>query len=138
MKADDGNGGADTIAVTINVTDVDEKSAKPAKPTLAAVTDSSTTLEASWTEPGLNGGPAITGYAVQYREGTGGTWTDFAHSGTAVTTTITGLTARHGVPGAGAGEERRDPERLVGPLGRGAHQCGGAAGTGTWWWARLR
>ena len=30
---------------------------------------------------------------MQYREGTTGTWMDFTHSDTAITTTITGLTA---------------------------------------------
>ena len=92
VKADDDNGGTATIAVTIDVTDADEKSAKPDKPTLAAVSGSSTSLTATWTKPGLNGGPDITGYDVQYREGSG-TWMDFAHTGTAVTTTVTGLTA---------------------------------------------
>ena len=93
VTADDGNGGTDTIAVTINVTDVNEKSATPAKPTLAAVDGSSTTLTASWEKPDLDGGPDITGYALQYRAGAAGSWEDFAHGDTAVTTTITGLTA---------------------------------------------
>ena len=110
VKADDDNGGTATIAVTIDVTDADEKSAKPDKPVLAAVSGSSTSLTATWTKPGLNGGPDITGYDVQYRAGATGTWD--------------GLRARrhgnhhdhhradggHVLPGAGAGEERRDPE----------------------------
>ena len=93
VKADDGNGSTDTIAVTIDVTDVNEKSAKPAKPTLAKVTGSSTTLTASWTKPDLNGGPDIAGYDVEYKVSTASSWEGFAHSGTATTTTITGLTA---------------------------------------------
>ena len=93
VTADDGNGGTDTIAVTINVTDVNEKSATPAKPTLAAVDGSSTTLTASWEKPDLDGGPDITGYVLQYRAGTTGNWEDFTITGTAVTATITGLTA---------------------------------------------
>ena len=36
VNVDDGNGGTDTTAVTIDITDVAEKSAKPDKPTLAA------------------------------------------------------------------------------------------------------
>ena len=92
VKASDGTASA-TIAVTIDVTDVNEKSAKPDKPTLAAVTGSSTSLTATWTKPDLNGGPDIAGYDLQYRVGTTGTWMDFAHSDTAVTTTVTGLTA---------------------------------------------
>ena len=93
VKADDGNGGTDTIAVTIDVTDADEKSAKPDKPVLAAVSGSSTSLTATWTKPDLNGGPDITGYDLQYKVNTATTWEDFTHTGTAVTTTITGLTA---------------------------------------------
>ena len=92
VKASDGTASA-TIAVTIDVTDVTEQPAKPDKPTLAAVTGSSTSLTATWTKPDLDGGPDITGYALEYREGATGTWTSFAHSGTAITTTITGLTA---------------------------------------------
>ena len=93
VKADDGNGGTDTIEVNIALLDADEKSAKPDKPTLAAVAGSSTSLTATWEKPDLDGGPDIAGYDLQYREGTTGTWEDFAHSDTAVTTTITGLTA---------------------------------------------
>ena len=93
VKADDGNGGTDTIEVNIALLDADEKSAKPDKPMLAKVTGSSTSLTATWTKPGLDGGPDITGYAVEYREGTTGTWTAFAHTGSGLTTTITGLTA---------------------------------------------
>ena len=64
VKASDGTASA-TIAVTIDVTDVNEKSAKPDKPTLAKVTGSSTSLAATWTKPDLNGGPDIAGYAVR-------------------------------------------------------------------------
>ena len=92
VKADDGNDATDTIAVTISVTDVAEQPSKPAAPTVSAVSGSATSLTASWSAPGLNGGPALTGYEVQYRAGSG-TWTDFGHTGTAVTTTITGLMA---------------------------------------------
>ena len=92
-KAADGRGGTDTIDVAIALLDDNtEKSAKPAKPTLEKVSGSSTTLDATWEKPDLNGGPDIAGYAVQYRQ-TGGSWRNFAHSGTGVTTTITGLTA---------------------------------------------
>ena len=96
VKATSGTGTREMTAtqtITVTVTDADEKSAKPDKPTLAKVTGSSTSLTATWTKPDLDGGPEITGYEVQYREGTTGDWEDFAHSDTAVTTTITGLTA---------------------------------------------
>ena len=91
VKADDGRDSV-TLAVTIRLTDVAERPAKPAPPTLSPISGSSTSLMASWVKPGRNGGPDITGYNVQYREGDGA-WTDFAHDGTGVSTTITGLTA---------------------------------------------
>ena len=90
VKASDGADSA-TVDVTINLRDVDEQPDKPAKPTLAAVSGSATSLDASWTELGRNGGPAITGYEVEYREGTSGNWVNFTHSGAGVTRTITGL-----------------------------------------------
>ena len=90
VKASDGTARA-TIAVRINLRDVAEQPDTPAKPTLAAVSGSTTRLVASWTEPGLNGGPAINGYEVEYREGTSGNWVNFTHSGAGVTRTITGL-----------------------------------------------
>ena len=92
VNVDDGNDGTDTTAVTIDLTDVPEQPARPGRPRLSTVRDSATTLSAIWKEPSLNGGPAITGYDLQYREGTGGEWTDFEHTGTAVRTTVTGLT----------------------------------------------
>ena len=93
VKASDGTASA-TIAVRINLRDVAEQSDTPAKPTLAAVSGSTTRLVASWTEPGLNEGPAINGYEVEYREGMSGTWTfGVRTTGTTTTTTIDGLTA---------------------------------------------
>ena len=92
-KIEDGFGGSDTVRVSISVTDVEEQSDTPAKPALAKVTGSSTSLAATWAEPGLNGGPAIAGYNLAYRVSPDGDWTDFAHTGTAVTATVTGLTA---------------------------------------------
>ena len=92
VRASDGTASA-TIDVEITVTDEDEQPDTPAKPTLAAVSGSSTTLTATWVKPDLNDGPDITDYNVQFRQGTSGTWLNFSHPGTAVTTTLTGLTA---------------------------------------------
>ena len=92
VKVTDGTA-SPTVAVAITVTDVDEKSVTPAKPTLAAVSGSTDSLDASWTKPGLNGGPDITGYGVEYRVSTATAWETFTHSGAGVTRTITGLTA---------------------------------------------
>ena len=87
----DGEGGTDTIGVTISVTDVNEKPATPGAPTVAATSNTTTSLDVSWTAPGLNGGPALTGYEVRYR--ISGSWIDWTHSGTGTSATITGLTA---------------------------------------------
>ena len=92
VKASDGTDSA-TLAVTIGLTDVAEQSARPAKPRLSPVRGSTTSLAARWTRPGLNGGPAITGYDVQYREAPAGGWMEWPHGDATVTTTITGLTA---------------------------------------------
>ena len=87
----------DSIVVTINLTDVDEQPDRPDKPTVTAVSGS-TSLDVSWTEPGLNGGPAITGYQLRYDSRPSPTdfWetaVDWPHTGTTTTTTITGLAA---------------------------------------------
>ena len=79
-----------TQAVTVTVTDVAEPPDAPGVPTISAITATGFTV--SWVAAS-NTGPAITGYAVQYREGTSGTWTDAGHTGTGPSVTLTGLTA---------------------------------------------
>jgi len=78
-----------TQTLTITVTNVPPPG-KPAAPTVTVA--SHTSLTATWTAP-TNTGPAIRGYDVQYRKGTTGNFTAWPHTDTAVTTTITGLTA---------------------------------------------
>ena len=82
-----------TQAITVTVADVNERSAKPAKPTLAAVEGSTTSLAASWTKPDLDGGPDITDYDVRFREGTSGGWTEVTHDGDGRIGTLAGLEA---------------------------------------------
>ncbi len=93
VRATDPHDASDVIVVIINVTNVPEKPATPAAPTVSAPDGSTTTLLATWTAPDLNGGPPLTGYDVQYRQGTDGVWTDWPHTGTDTTTTITPLAA---------------------------------------------
>ena len=88
VRAQDGKGGSATISVTITLTDENEPPGRPAAPT---VTASSNSLSLRWTAPG-NTGPTISDYDVQYRA-TGGSFTDWPHTGTNTNTTITGLTA---------------------------------------------
>ena len=78
-----------TQTLTITVTDVPPPG-KPAAPTVTVA--SHTSVSVTWTAP-TNTGPAINEYNVQYRAGTTGTFTPWPHTGTAKTTTITGLTA---------------------------------------------
>ena len=90
-----------TEPIMVTVLNVREQPAKPTKPTLAAVANSTTSLRVNWTKPDLNGGPEITGYNVAYREyvtGTDGEWTALEDTAledsvTALTAIITGLSA---------------------------------------------
>ena len=63
VTASDGEGGAESIHVSIVVTNVSEPPARPGKPT---VTGGFEQLEVSWSAP-ENPGPAITDYDVRYR-----------------------------------------------------------------------
>ena len=93
VKADDSNGGSDTIAVTINVDNEVEKPVAPAIPTVTATSGSTTSLDVSWPAPANTGRPPITGYKVEYRPGVSGNWLTHAHTGTGTTATIASLTA---------------------------------------------
>ena len=78
-----------TQTITVTVTDVaGEAPGKPDAPDVSAASVSSLTV--SWSAP-ANAGPAIDDYDVQYREGTGGSWSDGGHTGTATTATLSGL-----------------------------------------------
>ena len=88
----------DTIAVTINVTDVNEPPAAPTAPTVAQNSTTPTTkLDVSWTAPTNTGKPAINDYDVQYRKSGDSTWTEWNASperpAQHASATITGLTA---------------------------------------------
>ena len=91
VTASDEHSGSGSVAVTINVTDVNEP---PSAPTgLSVSAQGATVLRATWVAPGNGGKPDISGYDVQYRQGTSGTWSAHTHSGTAVTADIGSLTA---------------------------------------------
>ncbi len=91
LKAEDDNGGSDTLAVTITVTDVEEPPGRPAAPSVTAVDGSPTSLEVNWTAPS-NTGPAIDNYDLRYREGTSGAWTNGPQNVSGASATIPGLT----------------------------------------------
>ena len=93
VSVSDGNGGSDSIGVTITVTDVNEQPGRPAAPSVGATANSHTSLDVSWTAPGLNGGPALTGYHLQYRQGTSGSFTNGPQNVSGTSAMIAGLTA---------------------------------------------
>ncbi|MCY3851985.1 MAG: fibronectin type III domain-containing protein, partial [Gammaproteobacteria bacterium] len=93
IKADDGNGGTDTVAVTISLTDVNEPPAAPAAPTVSATSGSSTSLDVNWTAPANAGRPAISNYDLQYRAGTTGAFTAGPQDVAGTSSAITGLAA---------------------------------------------
>ena len=72
VRAEDDQGGSNTIEVTINLIDEQEPPETPASPSVSAA--SSTSLTVTWAEPATTG-PDIDGYDVQYREGDSGNFT---------------------------------------------------------------
>ena len=91
LKADDGNGGSDTLAVTIAITDVIEPPGRPASPSVTAVDGTPTSLSVNWTAPS-NTGPDIDNYDLRYREGTSGSWTNGPQNVSGTSSTIGSLT----------------------------------------------
>ena len=76
IRVVDDNGGADTIDVTVNVTNNSgEMPLAPAVPTVTTTPGDQMSLDVNWTAPDNSGRPTITGYDLQYRMGTAGGWT---------------------------------------------------------------
>ena len=92
VKADDSNGGTDTITVTITITDVTEAPGRPAPPTVSATSGSTTSLDVSWSPP-TNTGPAIDNYDLRYQKTTESNWTNGPQNQTAITAPIGSLDA---------------------------------------------
>ena len=85
----------------------------PPAPDAPVVTETSTTsVTVSWTAPATDG-PAITSYDLRYRPGSEGAFTDGPQDVTDTSATIDGLSPRHGIRGAGAGQQRRGRRGLV-------------------------
>ncbi len=78
------------LPLVVTVTDMPEKPGKPAKPTVTAVTNSVTKLDVSWNPPD-NTGPPISGYNVQYKKSTAGSFTDISGDITTVSKRLTSL-----------------------------------------------
>ena len=89
VRVEDGQGGSNTIEVTINLTDQQEQPGIPDAPGVSAA--SSTSLSVTWDEP-ANTGPDVNDYDVQYREGDTGGFRSWTHNSADRTATITGRT----------------------------------------------
>ena len=68
----DGHGATDAVRVRITLTEENEPPVAPPRPTVRATEETSTSLDVSWNAPDNAGRPLITGYVVQYREGSSG------------------------------------------------------------------
>ena len=82
-----------TVEQAFAVRVIDDNRESPGTPDAPRVTLAlDTSLTVGWDEP-ENPGPPITGYDVQYREGTSGFFINAPHEGTGRTATLTGLEA---------------------------------------------
>ena len=88
VRVEDGQGGSNTIAVRINLSDQQERPGTPDAPAVAAA--SSTSLEVTWDAP-ANTGPDINDYDVQYRQGDSGGFRPWTHNSADRSATITTL-----------------------------------------------
>ena len=91
IKVSDGTA-SDTVAVTINLTDVNEPPSAPAAPVVSATSGSTTSLDVNWGPP-ANTGPAITSYDLQYRAGSSGGFTAGPQNVTGTSASIPNLVA---------------------------------------------
>ena len=89
--ATDIHGGIDTIAYSIAVGDAAEPPAKPDAPTVTATPGSTDSVDVSWAAPANTGNPPITGYDLQYRQGTSGNWTNGPQNVDTTSASIPGL-----------------------------------------------
>ena len=93
VKADDNNGGTDTVTVTIDLTDINEPPGMVVSRSVPMTTsDGTITLSVTWTPP-PNTGPAIESYDLQYREAGTNDWFAGPQNVTGSSTTITDLPA---------------------------------------------
>ena len=94
VRVVDGNGGADTIDVTVNVNNNSgETPLAPAAPTVTPSSGSPTSLDVNWVAPANTGRPAITGYDLRYKVLGPAPWTDGPQNVSGTSASIAGLTA---------------------------------------------
>ena len=122
LTVTDGNGGTDSIAVTLNVEDQDEPPLAPNAPTVTATSGSATSLDVSWMVPTNTGRPTISNYDLQYQKTTESTWTNGPQNATSTSAAIGSLDA---------GTAYRVQVRATNPEGDGPWSGSGSGTTGT-------
>ena len=91
VKADDRNGGTAAIAVTIQIDNLSEPPLAPEVRSVTGVAGGSDSLAVSWERPDNTGRPAISGYQLRYRTGSGA-WSDpLSFAASATSATVSGL-----------------------------------------------
>ena len=96
VTAHDGGTGRTTIEVMVELEDLAEPPVAPAAPAVTAPEPtrqpaSWTELELAWQAPDNTGRPAIAGYDVRWRAGSGGAWTDGPQDLTETAARLAGL-----------------------------------------------
>ena len=90
VQVRDDRGGADSLALKVNIADVDERPGQPAPPWVFSTVEDTMSLDVRWSAPDADGGPAISGYDVQYRTDADAEWVDHVpDAGSAATGTRT-------------------------------------------------
>ena len=91
VAVNDGHGGTDAIAISVDVTDENEPPSAPAAPGVTTVRDSVTSLKVSWQAPDNAGRPPIAHYDVRYQPYGTGRWTNGPQGETGTVATIDNL-----------------------------------------------
>ena len=123
VTADDSRGGVAHASVTIHVNDLDEPPPSPAAPTVAPTVGESDSLEVSWIAPDARGRPALSGYELRYRAGSGA-WAGRNHAGTGILATLDRLESDTRYEVQVRAHNHEGTERLV-AVGRGLDQLAG-------------
>ena len=89
VRADDGEGGTDTIDGIINVTDVDEPPLKPGKPTVSRASSNGVSVSVTWNGPNNTGRPPILRYLYQYKKNAEPGWSGATHATNGPITSVT-------------------------------------------------
>ena len=127
VRVSDGTATAD-LALTVNVTDVDEPPDAPGVPTgLTASPHGRNRIDLSWVAPTDTGGSAITGYRIEVSSDAGTTWSDLVAN-----TGSTGATYEHTGLDFGSTRHYRVSAINAGGTGSPSNVAGASEGEGAY------